>query len=78
MTLTITNDETGRFYDFASETAWEDAIDWYNNTSKADLIAYMTAHATPAELARFSVDEHTMAADWADQVMAVWARINRA
>lgn len=45
MAYVITNDETGREFTFSSEEAFEAAQDWYNSTSKADILEYCTAHA---------------------------------
>ena len=76
MTYTITNDDTGAVFSFASEGAYEAAMDWYNATSKNDIIAYCEAGGV-------SLDEATtdpyykngvkLVSDWADRAMQFWA-----
>ncbi|PWC98058.1 hypothetical protein [Azospirillum sp. TSO5] len=73
-TITITNSDTGNSFTFASRGVHEAAMDWYNATSKADLIAYYEANG--GDIASFWADEsHTrLVEDWADRVMELWAR----
>jgi hypothetical protein len=71
MTITIINEDTGAVYEFPSQEAFDAALDFYNDTSKADLIAWYIANDTACDGAIWAdADCTTLAADWADVVCA--------
>lgn len=77
MTHTITNEETGREFTFASEEAWGAALDWYNSTSQGDIQEYCRARGI--ELIEATDDPYyttgrKLVDDWADVAMELYAR----
>lgn len=71
--IMITNQDTDNAFTFSSQDAYEAAMEWYNATSKADLIAYYEANG--GSISAFWADDsrETLSADWADCVMELYA-----
>ena len=66
--IEIRNEYTGRYFEFSSQEALDAAEDWYNATSKAEIIAWCAANGV-----EISASETTLVEDWADRAMAAWA-----
>lgn len=73
----ITNDETGRTFTFASEDVWAEAQQWYQTTSKAEIIDYCAKQGI--DLLE-STDNPAFEAgvklldDWAEIATELWAK----
>lgn len=79
MTFIVTHDETGRRFTFPSELVYESALDWYNATSKADLISWWIEYDNrPGRAMTGEIwadpDGTELAPDWAEIIMEAWAR----
>ena len=73
------SDDTGRSFTFASEDAYERANEWYNNTSKADVLAFCSAHGV--DLTEATDDPYyrtgvKLVDDWADVAMELYAKVH--
>lgn len=78
MAFTITNEETARLFSFADEAAWEAALDWYNTTPKAEIIAFCAANGV--DLSEDTGNPYfrsgrKLVDDWADVAMELRARV---
>lgn len=68
MTLTITNEDTGRVFEFATEEEFEAAVDWYNRNSKEAILDF--CHARKVDLFE---SPKTLRDDWAHMAMECFA-----
>lgn len=77
MPFEIINDETGAIFAFPSKAAWEKALDWYNRTSKQDIIQYCKDHGLdltePTDDPAFP-EGVKLVADWDDRARELWVR----
>lgn len=72
MAHTITSQETGNTFTFASQDAYEAAETWYNSTEKGSIQAFCKAHGLD-----LSVSATELRPDWHDAAMELYARVNR-
>lgn len=70
MTITITNEETGRSHQFPSQEAFDDASAWATAAEKHTMLRFWTETGrAEAELMK----DGAMVADWQEAIMAAWA-----
>jgi len=74
MNYVTTNPDTGRRFKFASHEAYERALDWYNATSKAEIIEYVRDNDL-AGACNIHADADTVVEDWADAAMELWSAV---
>lgn len=79
MTYPMTNDATGRTFEYPSEGAYLAAECWYNSTSKREKIDWYAAQdfeaaGGPVGEIWADADCTTLVGDWADVVMLAYAR----
>lgn len=73
MTYTITNEESGRSYSYASEESYLSAERWYNASSKSEIYSWCESHGLSLLDPSDSTGE-TLLPDWHDAAMALYAQ----
>lgn len=72
MSYTITSQESGNEFTFASREAYEAAEQWYNSTEKGRIQEFCKAHGLD-----LSVSPTNLRPDWHDAAMELYARVHR-